>query len=99
MIQPGQSQTLTLNLVKKMNDSNTGQFDAQFKISKTFNAKGLEEQNTEDNTVKVTGLLSVATGQVPLYVGGAIALLLFIAGGIYTIRFLKTRPKKEKRWK
>lgn len=99
ILQPGESTSLKLMLVKEMTNSNTGEIDTKFEITKNYNNKGIEETTKDDNISNVIALITVATGKAPLYIGTTLTILIVIAGIIYTIIIIRKRPKKEKRWK
>ena len=97
ILQPGESTQLKMYLSKKMTDRNTGNFDVDFEISETYNQKGIEEENKEDNVQAVKCLITVATGQTPIYIGTALLILVLLAVILYGIKYAK-KFKKEKRW-
>ena len=98
ILKPGESTQLKMYLSKKMTDRNTGNFDVDFEISETYNQKGIEEENKEDNVQAVKCLITVATGQTPIYIGTALLILVLLAVILYGIKYAK-KFKKEKRWK
>lgn len=99
VLQPGESTQLKLMLVKEMTNSNTGEINIKFEITKNYNNKGIEETTKEDNISNVVALITVATGKAPLYIGTTLTILIVSGVILYSIIIIRKRPKKEKRWK
>lgn len=95
ILQPGESTTVKLVLVKQMTTTNTGAIENNFTITKTYNNHGQEETTLEDNSQKVNCIITISTGQTIIYTGLTTISLTILAIGVYMIR--KTL-KEEKRW-
>lgn len=95
IINPGQSVDVKLTLVKQMTGSNTGTIENNFTITKTYNEKGVTEDNLEDNSKSVTCIIATSTGTTVAYTGISILALSAFSIGIY---FIRKRLTKEKRW-
>ncbi len=98
ILKPGESTQLKMYISKKMTDKNTGNFNVNFEISETYNQNGIEEETKEDNNQTIKCLITVATGNTPIYIGTLIIILIVLAGVISGVKFSR-KFKKEKRWK
>lgn len=95
ILQPGESTNAKLVLVKQMTSNNTGTIENEFTIAKTYNNNGQEETTLEDNTKKVSCIITVSTGKVVAYTGITAISLIILAIGVVLIRKTLT---EEKRW-
>ena len=95
ILYPGESTNAKLVLVKQMTNNNTGTIENEFTISKTYNNNGQEETTLEDNSQKVSCIITVSTGKVVAYTGITAISLIILAIGVVLIRKTLT---EEKRW-
>lgn len=94
IINPGESTNVKLILVKQMTNNNNGKIENSFTITKTYNEKGQEETNLEDNIKTVNCLILSSTGAVTTYTGIAIAFIVLIIIGIIIIKKIVNIEKR-----
>ena len=93
VINPGESQTLTLKLTKKMTEENLGLINNKAEIAESYNDLGLEDSDSkagnkvqgEDDMSSADVLLSVKTGGVVSYISLVIVVLATMGVAIYFI--------------
>ena len=95
ILQPGENTEVRLILVKQMTTSNMGTIENNFTITKTYNNLGQEESTFEDNSEKVTCIITISTGATLTYTGIILLALSILAIGIFEI---KRKFTEEKRW-
>ena len=93
IINPGETKTLVLTLVKKMNTSNTGTTINTAEILKASNDLSLQDidstpgnkVNGEDDMSTAEIIISIRTGAVMIYFSLVFSIIMIIGVGIYFI--------------
>lgn len=95
-IEPGESKSVTLTVIKTMSENNTGLINNTAEIVDSYNEYGLADSNsTEGNKVKGENdmgsadlIISIKTGQVVMTVSLVITTIVIIGIAIYVIKRL-----------
>ncbi len=111
VINPGETKTLQLILVKQMTEQNTGINVNTLEIYESYNEYGLKDDDSiennksdsEDDYTQTTALLTIQLGGGCTYTAVALAILVIAFLGLYVAKnhnkiFIK-KPKKKKIYK
>ena len=85
-INPGESKTVKLVLVKTMTKQNTGLTSNIAEISKTTNVKEYEDIDLNNNQSKAEIIVNPATGSIVTYIIAALNGVAIVALGMYIIK-------------
>lgn len=94
MINPGESKEVTLILTKKMTENNLGIYHNEAEIYEAYNDLGITDidsvvankASTEDDFSSADVLISIKTGEVVLFVGLSLSIIISITIGAYFIK-------------
>ncbi len=94
IINPGETKTVTLTLIKKMNANNTGTSINTAEISKASNAFSIEDidstpgnkKSGEDDISTAQAIISVRTGSAVMYISITVIIITIIGIGVYLIK-------------
>lgn len=94
IINPGESKEVTLILTKKMTEDNLGLYHNEAEIYEAYNDLGIEDIDSkpgnklsnEDDTSSADVLITVKTGEVILFVGLTLTIIITIGSGAYFIK-------------
>ena len=92
-INPGETKEVTIILTKSMTENNTGIISNTAEIQESYNNYGITDTDSkvankiagEDDLSSADVILAVSTGEVILYIGLTIIVLIGIAAGAYYI--------------
>lgn len=94
IINPGESKEVILTLTKKMTEDNLGQYHNEAEIYEAYNDLGIEDtdsiegnkQANEDDISSADVLITVKTGEVILFVGLTLTIIMIIGISAYFIK-------------
>lgn len=94
MINPGESKEVTLILTKKMTENNLGLYHNEAEIYEAYNDLGIADvdsvsankASTEDDFSSADVLISIKTGEVVLFVGLSLSIIVSITIGAYFVK-------------
>ena len=94
VIKPGESKAVTLTLTKKMTEDNLGLYHNEAEIYEAYNDLGIKDVDSkeanktseEDDISSADVLITVKTGEVILFIGLAITIILIIGSSAYFIK-------------
>ena len=92
IIKPGESKEVKLVLTKQMTSQNVGTVVNKAEIAASYNEQGLENENSQaksengSNAGVASGIISVQTGQVPMYTTLIVTVIAILMTGIYLIK-------------
>ena len=94
VINPGESKVVTLTLTKKMTEKNLGLYHNEAEIYEAYNDLGIEDVDSkeankisqEDDMSSADVLITVKTGEVVLFVGLTLTIILIIGSSAYIIK-------------
>ena len=94
IINPGESKVVTLTLTKKMTEDNLGLYHNEAEIYEAYNDLGIEDidstpgnkLSSEDDISSADVLITVKTGEVILFTGLALTIIVTIGIGVYFIK-------------
>ena len=93
-IDPNEQRSVTLILTKTMTDSETGTYTNTAELGEAYNSRGITDINStpgnrvngENDMSSADVIISISTGEVVMYVGLTLSLVIIIAVGIYFIK-------------
>lgn len=90
MIEPGESQEVTLTLTKKMTEANTGLTNNKAEIQTAYNNFGLpntitKENKEETNMGSADAIIGVKTGTATSYIALTLTIIIVIGGFAYLV--------------
>ena len=94
MINPGESKVVTLTLTKKMTEDNLGLYHNEAEIYEAYNDLGIEDidskegnkQSDEDDISSADVLITIKTGEVILFIGLSLTIIMIIGTSAYFIK-------------
>ena len=90
LINPGETKTLYLSLIKQMTGENTGTFKNTAEITKSTNDSAIQDHDSNNNSSSAEALISVSTGAANFIVL-AICIILVLLILVTTVVFIKKR--------
>ena len=93
-IKVGETKTLTLRLVKQMNEDTLGTYTNIAEIAEDYNEQGVEDINStpanrsqgENDMSQAEVLISIRTGKAIIYISLVLSIIIIIGVGIYFIK-------------
>ena len=90
LINPGETKTLYLSLIKQMTGENTGTFKNTAEITKSTNDSAIQDHDSNNNSSSAEALISVSTGAANFIVL-AICIVLVLLIAVAIVVFIKKR--------
>ena len=103
ILQPGESKTITLILIKQMNEENTGLINNIFEINKSFNNYAIEDIDSfagngaenEDDMANADVIIGIQTGGNVINVMLISVTLITLLVALYVVKVYNDRKNKE----
>lgn len=94
-IQPGETATVKLILVKEMTEDKVTTVTNSVKLEETFNEYLIEDKNKNNNTSEATLIVSLTTGQRSQYMWLIITVIAILGIGIFGVIRITNKMRRE----